>query len=94
MEGTFPLKSQDQATRLGHFGGVIFDGLACFQSLPHFLRRNFALKHTLNGVDTENGFGIVHVGICVRGMIAGSSTMGKVCITFAPPEYILDHTSY
>lgn len=60
MERTFPLKAQDQATRLRHLGGVIFDGLPCFQGLPHFLRGNFALEHTLNSVDAEEEFGVVH----------------------------------
>jgi hypothetical protein len=63
MERTLPLKPQYQAAWLGHFCRVIFDGLPRFDGSQYFLYGNFPLKHTLNGVDTEKGFGNVHCKI-------------------------------
>lgn len=60
MERILPLKPQDQAARLRHFGGIIFNHLAGFQSAAHLLRGNFTLKHTLNSMDAEEKFGIIH----------------------------------
>lgn len=59
MKWTFPLKPQYQATRLRHFGCVIFDGLTDFYGTQNPLNGNIPLKHTLNGVDTEEEHEVV-----------------------------------
>jgi len=60
MERTLPLEPQNQAARLRRFGRVVFDGLPRFDGFQHLLYRNIPLKHTLNGMEAEEGFGVGH----------------------------------
>ena len=60
MEWAIALKSQNQAARLRHFCGVVFNCFTRFKCLRDLLRGDIALKHTLNGMGTEEDFRIVH----------------------------------
>ncbi len=60
MERAFPLKSQDQPTRIGHFCRIIFDDFPGLYCIQYLLRGDAAFKHTLDGMHAKNGFGFVH----------------------------------
>ena len=78
MKGAFPLKIQDQSTRFRHFGRVIFNGFTAVECLNNSLDRDLAFKHALNGVDSKEGFGMIHVacffccpGVKLSGIASG-----------------------
>jgi hypothetical protein len=61
MKRTLALKSQDQAPRLRHFCGVVFNGFTGGECLRKVARGNPAFEHTLNSMHAEDDFVCIHV---------------------------------
>ena len=60
MKGTFTPEPQDQTAWFRHFCGVIFDGFPGLKRLRDLLHGDIAFKYTLNSMDTEEDFEIIH----------------------------------